>query len=326
MKAIACLIFPNFQSLDVCGPLDVFAECNALLGPGEGYRIYTIAENRNAVTASNGLKIYPDYTINDHHPNFDTVIIAGGPHVPTCFDDESVLNWLPRIMANVRRCCSICTGAFILGQAGLLEGLQATTHWLHTNRFRELFPNTKLLPDRIYVRSGKIFTSAGVTAGIDLSLALARDDYGAELALKVAKRLLVVAHRQGGQSQFSPLLTPLLSEDSALQQAIDYIHKNISHRMNAAELAAAAHMSKRSFNRDFFKQIGITPTDYIERYRVEIAKIRLESSGKKIKEIAYDCGFGSTENMRLAFVRRVCLSPSHYRHVFAMTDGITSNS
>lgn len=320
MKAIACLIFPHFQSLDVCGPLDVFAECNTLLGPGKGYEVYTIASSREAVTASNGMRINPDFSIHDPHPPFDTIIIAGGPHVPAAFDDGSVLHWLPGILPRVRRCCSICTGAFILGHAGLLDGQQATTHWLHTERFRELFTDTELLPDRIYVRSDKIFTSAGVTAGIDLSLALVRDDYGAELALQVAKRLLVVAHRQGGQSQFSPLLAPLPSEESPLQKAIDYIHRNIHRRINAADLATAACMTNRTFNRAFLKELGITPSEYVERYRVEIAKMKLESSHKVMKEIAFECGFGSTENMRLAFLRRIGLSPSHYRQIFAAAD------
>lgn len=320
MKTIACLIFPHFQSLDVSGPLDVFSEANAILPAPDRYALTTVAAQPGPVIASNGLQVLPDLTLDDPHPGFDTIIIAGGPQVPHGHADARVLEWLARVQPQVRRCCSICTGAFILGQAGLLRGQQATTHWLHTDLFRARFAQTELLPDRIYVRSGNILTSAGVTAGIDLSLALVRDDHGAELALQIAKRLLVVAHRQGGQSQFSPLLAPLPSEDSPLQQAIDHIHRNIHLRVQNSDLAAAAGMTPRTFCRSFMKELHVTPAEYVERYRVEIAKMKLESSRRSMKEIAFDCGFGSTETMRQAFMRRIGLPPSQYRQVFAETD------
>ncbi|MCA1298815.1 GlxA family transcriptional regulator [Stappia indica] len=318
MKTIACMIFPRFQSLDVSGPLDVFSEVNTLLGPEKGYELLTIATRPDPVIASNGMKLVPDVVIGEDHKPFDMVIIAGGPEIPFGFDDAVALDWLRQIQPRCDRCCSICTGAFILGYAGLLDGKKATTHWLHTDRFRELFSNTLLEPEKIYVRSGNILTSAGVTAGIDLSLALVREDHGAEIALQVAKRLLVVAQRQGGQSQFSPLLTPAPADGSPMQKVIEYIHQNTHRRIQNAELATVAGMTIRTFSRYFSKEMKVTPLEYLELHRIEIAKMKLETTSRSMKEIAYECGFGSTENMRLAFMRRISIAPSNYRQLFTV--------
>lgn len=316
-KSIACLIFDGFQSLDVFGPLDVFTEANALLAADDGYDICVVAGSLAPVTASNGVRIAPDRTFDAALEAFHTVIVAGGPDVPFDAPSPAMLSWLQTASTMSRRCCSICTGAFILGHAGLLAGRTATTHWQHAERFRVTFPETTLDPDRIYARDGKLVTSAGVTAGIDLTLALVREDHGAEIALKVAKRLLVIAQRQGGQSQFSPLLTPLPAESSPIAKAINFIHGHLNRRLENGVLAEVACMSVRNFGRAFQKEMGITPAQYVERQRIELAKSQLETSGKTIKQICFDCGFGSAENMRMAFLRNINNTPARYREQFS---------
>ncbi len=315
-KAVACFVFDGCQGLDVFGPLDVFAEANAILTNGTGYDICTVATSHRPVVASNGVRIAPDIGLEDAERSFDTVIVAGGPDVPFVVPDEPVLSWLRIMAGRSRRCCSICTGAFLLGHAGLLEGRTATTHWQHADRFRAMFPGTDLDADRIYARDGNLVTSAGVTAGIDLTLALVREDHGADIALRVAKRLLVIAQRQGGQSQFSPLLAPLPADGSPISRVVDHIHRHLNRRLENGALAEIACMSVRNFGRYFVKEIGITPAQYVERHRVEMAKSQLEATSMTIKQICFDCGFGSTENMRLSFLRNIKTTPARYREQF----------
>lgn len=321
MRLIGFIIFDGFQSLDITGPMDVFKEANILLGYDE-YKLKTLSSNSEVVAASNGMRLIPDADIHTSNELFDTVIIAGGPDVPYGFRDTEILEWLSRIETRCDRCCSICTGAFILGHAGLLNGRHATTHWLHSQLFQDTFEDITLEPDKIFVRSGNIFTSAGVTAGIDLSLALVREDHGPDLALQIAKRLLIVVHRQGGQSQFSPLLAPPPSQNSPMKKVIEYINNNLHQKMCISELSSIAGMTTRTFARAFFKELRYSPVEYIELHRIEIAKSRLESTTFSVKTIAYDSGFSSIETMRLAFIRRLGLSPSDYRRQFATRQNI----
>ena len=211
---------------------------------------------------------------------------------------------------------SICTGAFALGHAGLLDGHTVTTHWEFADELATRFPAARVEPDRIHVRSGALITSAGVTAGIDLALALVAEDHGAELALRIAQKLVVVAQRQGGQSQFSPYLSAPQDPGTPIARVQAHVMEHAGDDYSVARLAAIAGMSARSFARHFTQAAGITPREFIERARVDAARRLLEGSRQPLKAIAYDCGFGNADNMRRVFQRRLRVSPADYRARF----------
>ena len=228
-KTVAIAIYEGTQALDVAGPLDVFAEANFLLEPYEQYETLLVAEHRQALRTSNGMSLIADLSFTDAHGPFDIVLIAGGPEVPTS-PPSSLIRWLTTVREQARIYGSICTGAFILGHAGLLDGKRVTTHWLNAQQLAHEFPAAIVEPDSIYVRDGRLITSAGVTAGIDLALALVREHHGAELALAVAKRLVVVAQRQGGQSQFSLYLHTTNDSASPASRLQEYVMAHLNER------------------------------------------------------------------------------------------------
>jgi transcriptional regulator GlxA family with amidase domain len=211
---------------------------------------------------------------------------------------------------------SICTGAFVLGYAGLLDDRRVTTHWQDAQALATRFPKAKVEPDLIYVRDGRLITAAGVTAGIDLGLALVGQRHGAETALKVAKRLVVVAQRQGGQSQFSPYLTAPADPESPIARVQDHVMGNIGRRHTLESLAAVVGMSPRNLIRHFVQATGITPHEFIERARVDAARMMLEGSDRPMKAVAFDCGFGSADRMRIVFSTRLGVTPVQYRASF----------
>jgi transcriptional regulator GlxA family with amidase domain len=211
---------------------------------------------------------------------------------------------------------SICTGAFVLGYAGLLDDRQVTTHWQNARVLAARFPKAKVDLDAIYIRDGRLITSAGVTAGIDLALALVGQRHGAEISLKIAKRLVVVAQRQGGQSQFSPYLSAPADSASPITRVQDHVMANIKSRQTIASLAAVVGMSARNFSRHFVKEAGITPHEFVERARLDTARRLLEASDRPLKAIAYDCGFGSADRMRIVFSARFGVTPTQYRASF----------
>jgi transcriptional regulator GlxA family with amidase domain len=300
MKTVALAIFPGVQALDVAGPLDVFAEANAFVPAGAGYAITVVGEEARPVRASNGMLITPDVTFDDAEARFDRLLVAGGPALPTEGCDARLADWLAATAPNCAQYGSICTGAFALGRAGLIDDRTVTTHWSDARALAEQFPRARVEYDRIYIRDGALVTSAGVTAGIDLGLALVHEDHGAEVALAVAKRLVVVAQRQGGQSQFSPFLVAPLKAESPIVEA----------------MAAVAGMSARTFARVFKQETGLTPADFVEGARIDAARNRLEGQDLAIKVVAYECGFRNAEHMRLAFLRRLGLTPTEYRARF----------
>jgi transcriptional regulator GlxA family with amidase domain len=211
---------------------------------------------------------------------------------------------------------SICTGAFVLGHAGLLDDRRVTTHWQDAQALAARFPKAKVEPDSIYVRDGRLITSAGVTAGIDLALALVGQRHGHATALKVAKRLVVIAQRQGGQSQFSPYLSAPADPASPIARIQGHVMANIGGRHSLESLAAAVGMSPRNFARHFVQEAGITPHEFIERARVDAARMMLEGSDRPLKTVAFDSGFGSPDRMRIVFMARLGITPSQYRASF----------
>jgi len=316
MKRVAMLLFPGVQALDVSGPLDVFAEANAFVPAGQGYQVLTLAASPLPLRASNGQLLGADLGIEQGDGAADILLVPGGPKLPEEAPAADLLDWLRAACGRAPRYGSICTGAFLLGHAGLLDGKRVTTHWSDARRLAELFPLAQVEPDRIHVRDGALVTSAGVTAGIDLALALVAEDHGAAVALSVAKRLLVVAQRQGGQSQFSPFLQAPADETSPVARIQRYVQENLDQPLGVPQLAGEVAMSPRSFARAFVREAGVTPAEFVQRARLDAARGLLEGSDLALKVIAWRCGFGSAARMRLVFAQRLGVTPTQYREQF----------
>ncbi|NPT37140.1 GlxA family transcriptional regulator [Paraburkholderia xenovorans] len=316
MPTVAIAIFPGVQALDVAGPVDVFSEANRFIAPNNRYEVTLLGAESTPLRASNGMTLVADATFSEARHTFDLALVAGGPALPDRAPDARVLDWLANAASQCGRYGSICTGAFALGHAGLLDGHNVTTHWQHAAQLAAQFPNARVDFDRIYLRDGPLVTSAGVTAGIDLSLALVAEDHGPQIALAVAKRLVVFAQRQGGQSQFSPYLTAPADETSPVAKVQAHVMERIRESFTVKQLADVAGMSARNFARVFVQETGVTPHEFVERARVDAARKLLESSGAALKAIAYDCGFGTADRMRIVFTKRIGATPMQYRERF----------
>jgi transcriptional regulator GlxA family with amidase domain len=320
VKTVALLLFPGVQSLDVSGPMDVFAEANGFVAAGQGYQLYTVGTAPYPIRASNGQPLGADYTLDDVVPDVDIMLVAGGPELARAAPDGKLSAWLRNTAASTPRYGSICTGAFLLGRAGLLDGKRATTHWSDAAQLAAQFPQAQVEHDRIHVRDGALVTSAGVTAGIDLALALVAEDHGPAVALSVAKRLLVLAQRQGGQSQFSPYLNASTEPDSFSTVIQEYVMHHLAEALPVERLSDVAAMSPRNFARRFAQEMGVTPAEFVQRARIDAARNLLEGSALALKSIAHRCGFGSAARMRLVFAQRFGVTPGQYRDNFRRTE------
>lgn len=319
MKTVALLLFPGVQSLDVSGPMDVFAEANAFVGEQDGYRLVTVSTQPYPIRASNGQQLGADLVVAEAGTGYDIVLVAGGPELPTEVERPEVSDWLRKVADKVPRYGSICTGAFLLGRAGLLDGKHATTHWSDAAQLAAQFPLAQVEHDRIHIRDGGLVTSAGVTAGMDLALALVAEDHGPSVALAVAKRLLLVAQRQGGQSQFSPYLHAMASPEALATVIQQYVMEHLAESLSVEHLADVAGMSARNFARQFVKDTGVTPAEFVQRARIDAARNMLEGGTLALKTIAYRCGFGSAARMRLVFTQRFGVTPNQYRDSFRVS-------
>src|SRR5215470_11749431 len=316
VRRVEILAFPDVQLLDVAGPLQVFASANdfarAAAKPPP-YELAVVAE-RSIVTASAGLGLVAQELSKPGVP-LDTLIVAGGFGVHPACKNAVLIRWIRARAAAARRVASVCSGAFLLATAGLLDGRRAVTHWNRCAEFARRFPAVRLEPDPIFVRDGKIWTSAGVTAGIDLALALVEADLGRRLALAVARQLVVFLKRPGGQKQYSETLA-LQDGDARFERLHAWVADNLRRDLSVGSLADAAAMSERSFVRHYRKATGVTPARAIERIRVEAARQGLEQ-GLPVKRIAARCGFGSEETMRRSFLRLLGATPQAYRERFS---------
>ena len=316
------LAFPGAQIIDVTAPLEVFAM--AAQGFAQrgmaGYRLQVAAPRRGPVEMSSGLRVMADLALHELRGEMDTFFVAGGEGVRAALRDRRLVALVARAAARARRVASVCTGAFLLAEAGLLAGRRATTHWGSCEQLARTYPDVRVEPDRIFVRDGAVYTSAGVTAGMDLALALVEEDAGRELALAVARRLVVFLKRPGGQSQFSAQLAAQLAERPPLRDLQLWIQEHPDAGHTVESLARRAAMSPRHFARVFTQELGVTPARYVERVRVEAARRRLEEGRAGVEQVAARCGFGSPETMRRAFLRTVRISPSEYRRRFRPSD------
>lgn len=321
VRSVAVAIHEGVQALDVAGPLDAFAEANAYIAPDDRYEVLLVAADRGPLRASNGLRLLADRTFDEATDAYSLVLVAGGPGLPTAGPDARLNAWLHRATPRAGLYGSICTGAFAFGHAGLLDGHAVTTHWQNAARLAQLFPRARVEHDRIYLRDGRLVTSAGVTAGIDLALSLVAADHGPRVALAVAKRLVVAAQRQGGQSQFSPFLAAPADEDSPIARVQAHVMENIGRGFTVEALAKIAGTSSRQLARLFAQEAGTTPHDFVEGARIDSARNLLEGSDLPLKAVAHDCGFGSADRMRIVFVKRLGLSPAQYRARFRAAAG-----
>jgi transcriptional regulator GlxA family with amidase domain len=312
-RRVVIVAFPGVQPIDVIGPAEVFHTAARLDPPG--YSVELVATKPGSVRSSTvGLTV--DRTIAGCRGPIDTLVVAGGNGVRDAIQDERLVSWLRAAAKRSRRVCSVCTGAFLLGEAGLLEGRRATTHWAGCTTLADRFPSVTVEPDQIFVRDGDLYTSAGVTAGMDLALALVEKDLGRATALEVARWLVLFVKRPGGQSQFSAQLAAQTADRAPLRELQDWIAGNLGADLSVPTLAARAHMSERNFARAFRKELGMTPGAYVETARVEAARMALESGGTPVEEVARQTGFGTVETMRRAFHRRLGVGPADYRARF----------
>jgi transcriptional regulator GlxA family with amidase domain len=324
-RSVAILALPGVQLLDVCGPLDVFAEANAQAGSRQKaaapYRLQVIASRPGPIFSSSGIRLLADATISENSSSgkFDTLLVAGCPNAAEISPDARVLDWLRQIAPHLRRYGSVCSGAFVLAAAGLLDGRRVTTHWAVAERLARAFPQVSVDPDAIHVRDGRVRTAAGVTAGLDLALALVEEDLGREIALRVAAQLVMFFKRPGGQLQFSRRGESAPMGRSGLQEVQRWVaaHPGLPH--DVPSLAARMGLSVRHFSRLFTHEVGVTPATWVEEARVTAARTLLESGEVAPKQVASRCGFANADTLRRTFARHVGVTPAEYRKRYAST-------
>ncbi|MFL5284375.1 MAG: GlxA family transcriptional regulator [Rhodopila sp.] len=312
-RRVEVLAFPDVQLLDVAGPVQVLATVNDL-SDHQAYEARVMAQGAGTTASSSGLGLATEPLPPADAP-LDTLIVAGGPGVRAACRDEALVNWVRARAQVAGRVTSVCTGAFLLATAGLLDGRRATTHWSRCSELAARFPAVRVEPDPIYVRDGAFWTSAGVTAGIDMTLALVEADLGRAVATAVARHLVVFAKRPGGQAQFSAGLA-LAGADDSFDHLHEWMRQNLRSSLAVPDLASQAGMSERNFLRRYKTCTGITPARAVERLRVEAARQALGETNHPLKRVARNCGFGSEETMRRSFMRVLAVPPQVYRQRF----------
>ncbi|AOJ47578.1 GlxA family transcriptional regulator [Burkholderia thailandensis] len=325
-RTVHVLAFDDVQLLDVAGPLQVFSTANdfaARRGLAIPYAPRVVAANAPSAMSSAGLAFAAAPLPAAREPS-DTLLVAGGWGVYDAARDPRLVDWVRRRAAQTRRVASVCSGAFVLAAAGLLDGRRVVTHWSRCDELAQRYPHVRVDPDPIFIRDGNVWTSAGVTAGIDLALALVEDDLGRALALDVARHLVVFLKRPGGQAQFSTALS-LQHEGGRFSELNAWAAANLGADLSVATLAARAGMSERSFMRRYRETTGKTPARAIEQMRVEAARHLLADAPLPVKRIAARCGFGSEETMRRSFLRMLGVTPQAYRERFASRGVKTEN-
>jgi transcriptional regulator GlxA family with amidase domain len=350
-RNVVILVYPGVQSLDVTGPLEVFNGAQLLLEaepcrvPGgqslaeaergggvdrsggeddgastaRGYRTTVVSTDGAPVTTSSGLTMVPHTDLNQAPAAIDTLIVAGGAGADRACGDQAMLDWIAARAETTRRVASVCTGAFLLAAAGLLDGRRATTHWAAAAELARRHPLVSVDPEPIFVRDGPVWTSAGVTAGMDLALAMVEEDLDRDAALTIARHLVLFLRRPGNQSQFSATLAARAPERPGLREVQRFAVEHLAEDLTVESLAARAHMSPRHFARSFRAEVGVTPARYVERLRLEAARRRLEESEEPVGSVATACGFGTAETMRRVFLRALGVGPAEYRRRFHTT-------
>lgn len=316
-RTVVIVALPGVQLLDIAGPLDVFAEANVQAGH-RAYVLFVAGAEPGPIRSSSGVRLMPDRIIDrGFQESIDTLLIAGCPNAADVPADGVVIDWLRRHTSKTRRFGSVCSGAFFLAAAGLLDGRRITTHWAVADRLAKKFPSVSVDKDAIYVTDGKLRTAAGVTAGLDLALALVEEDLGRETAMKVASQLVMFFKRPGGQMQFTRKGEAVPAGRAALQELQRWVAANPGLDHSIANLAARMDISPRHFARLFRAEVGITPATWVEEARVNAARRLLELGHEAPKQVALHCGFADADTLRRAFARHVGVTPAEYRKRFA---------
>ena len=306
-RSLAIVVFPNFELLDLSGPLCAFTAATL---HGSPYAVSVVSAQGGRVMSSSGVAI--ETAKSSPRRRYDTIMAVGGLTAHKLGPDSDPVALVRKLASGARRVTSVCTGACLLASAGLLEGRRATTHWRYAGALQSRFPKIRVDADRIFVKDAGVWTSAGVTAGIDLALALIEEDYGTALARKIARDLVVHHRRHGGQSQFSTLLE-LEPTSGRVRQALAFARDHLHEALSVERLAAAACMSSRHFGRLFLSETGETPARAVERLRIEAARPRVEDTREPLESIALKVGFGDVERMRRSFVRLFGQTPQTLR-------------
>ena len=313
---------PNVEILDLVGPLQVFARASDMYKraspaslPIYSVEVVSISASRS-LFANCGVRVIADRTFREVRGKIDTLLVAGGDAIEQNEINPEAVRWLKRISPRIRRVGSVCTGAMLLARAGLLDGRRATTHWNWCQTLIKRAPRARVERDPIFVRDENVYTSAGVTAGMDLALALVEEDHGSRLALQVARNLVLYLRRPGGQSQFSAALSLQLTDRKPLLELEAWVLDNLQKVLTVPLLAQRVAMSPRNFARVFTKEMKTTPAKFVERLRVEAARRRLEESHNSMETIADECGFGNVNSMRNVFQRTLKIAPGQYRRHF----------
>ncbi|BCQ10631.1 AraC family transcriptional regulator [Mycobacterium heckeshornense] len=318
-RSVVVLGFPGIQALDVVGPFEVFAAASTCLAAQgrDGYQLVLASVNGQPVPTRMGLT-FATTRLPDPRRPVDTVVLPGGRGVHDARKNPQIIDWIRAAAGSARRVATVCTGAFLAAQAGLLDGCTATTHWAYADQLRREFPSITVDPEPIFVRSSPtVWTAAGVAAGIDLALSLVEDDHGTDVAQTVARWLVLYLRRPGGQTQFAAPVWMPRAKREPIRRVQEAIESQPGAAHSIADLARRAGMSPRHFTRLFTDEVGEPPGAYVERVRIEAARRQLEESDDTVAAIAARCGFGTPESMRRNFVRRIGISPDQYRKTFA---------
>ncbi len=313
-RSVVIVTFDTAQILDVTGPLEVFSSASRFL-PAVRYRTQVVTTQGGPVLASCGLA-FASTPIAEVTAPIDTLMVAGGADMDAAVCDSELLAQVRRLAVDARRVTSVCSGAFVLAAAGLLEGRRATTHWAECALLDATYAGVTVDLDAIYVHDGNVWTSAGVTAGIDLALALVADDHGHQAAATIARQLVVYLQRSGGQAQFSALLAGQAADSEPVRDLLSWLRDHLADDLTVAALARQINLSERQFTRVFKAEVGSTAADHVEAVRLESACRLLETTNRSIEQIAKTCGFGTPETMNRTFRRRLRTTPGEHRHHF----------
>ena len=322
-RTVVVVAHEGCELLDATGPAAVFGVVNRTLREQAvvsepGYRVVIAAQEQGAIMTSAGVRLVADAAWRDISGGIDTLLVVGSPDeaLGRTLANSELIRWLQDMEGRARRLVSVCTGAFLLAEAGLLKGRRVTTHWMDVDRMAREYPEVTVEPDAIYVRDGSVATSAGITAGIDLALALVEEDHGRKLALAIARRLVLYLKRPGGQSQFSSPLRSQMVTGGPLAPLLAWLEKNPHQHVTVEELAERAAMSPRNFARVFLRETGMTPLKYLDQLRIERAKHLLEETRRPIEAVALESGFKCAEQLRRTFQRCLGITPRAYRERF----------
>ncbi|TXH36553.1 MAG: helix-turn-helix domain-containing protein [Rhodospirillaceae bacterium] len=319
-RVVRMFVFPDAHLLDISGPMSLFASANELAGY-HAYDVALIARQAGPIRSSAGIDLMAGFGIGDKLPRIDTLLVSGGRGVDALLSDRKILAWLRQQAAKVRRMASVCSGALLLAEAGLLKGRRAVTHWDRCDRMAARYPDIKVERDPLFVRDGKFYSSAGISAGMDLALALIEEDLGADVAHELAREFVLYMRRSGGQAQFSPALRAQVTAPGKIKALQAWILAHLHLPLTVDDLAAQAAMSPRHFARRFTLETGMTPAAFVAAARLDGARQALASSDAQLDDVAHRLGFGSAERLRRTFLRHLSVTPTQFRDHFQLSGG-----